>query len=146
MSIRTNGKSDATIMMTKYLESTVDESTMVLTAVIPMALNPQARDAATIGLGSGLTTHTLLSNPHMREVDTVEIEQGMVEAANNFRPSVELAYADPRSKIYIDDAKTFFSTYNKIYDLILSEPSNPWVSGVADFFKRILRNHQTSHE
>ena len=136
MSIRTNGKSDAAIMMTKYLESTVDESTMVLIAAIPMALNPQARDAASIGLGSGLTTHTLLCNPHIREVDTVEIEQGIVEAASNFRPSVELAYTDPRSKIYIDDAKTFFSTYNKKYDLILSEPSNPWVSGVAGLFSK----------
>jgi predicted membrane-bound spermidine synthase len=149
MSIRTNGKSDASIMMTKYLESAVDESTMVLTAVIPMALNPQARDAATIGLGSGLTTHTLLCNPHMREVDTVEIEQGMVEAANNFRPSVELAYADPRSKIHIDDAKTFFSTYNKKYDLILSEPSNPWVSGVAGLFSKefygIIKHHMNDN-
>jgi spermidine synthase len=136
MSIRTNGKSDASIMMTKYLESTVDESTMILIAVIPMALNPQAQDAATIGMGSGLTTHTLLCNPHMREVDTVEIEQGMVEAANNFRPSVELAYTDPRSKIYIDDAKTFFSTYNKKYDLILSEPSNPGSAVLPVFFQK----------
>ena len=149
MSIRTNGKSDAAIMMTKHLESTVDESTMVLTAVIPMALNPQARDAASIGLGSGLTTHTLLCNPLIREVDTVEIEQGMVEAANNFRPSVELAYTDSRSKIFIDDAKTFFSTYNKKYDLILSEPSNPWVSGVAGLFSKefygVIKHHMNDN-
>ena len=134
MSLRTNGKTDAAIMMAPGSETSSDEPTMTLLAVIPMALNPQAVTAASIGLGSGLTSHTLLSNPRIRQVDTVEIEQGMIEAANNFRPRVELVYSDPRSKIHNDDAKTFFSTYDKKYDLIVSEPSNPWVSGVAGLF------------
>ena len=144
-SIHTNGKVDASIMMEEGKEPNLDEPTIMLLAAIPMALNPQARTAASIGLGSGLTSHTLLSNPFIKEVDTVEIEARMVEAANSFRPRTELVYTDPRSKIYIDDAKTFFSTYNKKYDLIISEPSNPWVSGVAglfsDEFYRLIRNH-----
>src|SRR6185369_5046565 len=49
-------------------------------------------------------------------------------------PRVNLAYTDPRSNIYIDDAKTFFSTRNIKYDIIVSEPSNPWVSGVGGLF------------
>jgi spermidine synthase len=145
VAINTNGKTDASIMMEPGGESTSDESTMILTAVLPMALNPQAKTAATIGLGSGLTSHTLLSNPRLTGVDTVEIEKRMVEGASRFRPTVELVYTDPRSKIYIDDAKTFFSTYNRKYDLIVSEPSNPWVSGVAglfsDEFYRLIRRH-----
>src|SRR5207248_2663690 len=44
------------------------------------------------------------------------------------------AYADPRSHIVFDDAKTFFSTHNRKYDIVVSEPSNPWVSGVASLF------------
>jgi len=134
MSIRTNGKPDAGIYMGMREQEASDEDTMVLAAVIPMALNPQATDVATIGFGSGLTSHTLLSNPLFRQVDTIEIEKNMVEASNNFRPRVELVYRDPRSKIFIDDAKTFFSVHNKKYDLIVSEPSNPWVSGVAGLF------------
>jgi spermidine synthase len=134
MGINTNGKTDASIMMDESMEATNDESTMTLAAALPMTLHPQARTAAVIGLGSGLTSHTLLSNSLLKEVDTVEIEERIVEAANNFRPRVELVYTDPRSKIYIDDAKTFFSTYNKKYDLIVSVPSNPWVSGVASLF------------
>jgi spermidine synthase len=134
MGINTNGKTDASIMMDEGVEATNDESTMILAAVIPMALHPQARTTAVIGLGSGLTSHTLLSNPSLKEIDTVEIEERIVEAANNFRPRVELVYTDPRSNIYIDDAKTFFSTHNKKYDLIVSVPSNPWVSGVASLF------------
>jgi len=134
IAINTNGKTDAAIMMREGGPDASDESTMSLAAMIPMSLHPGAREVAVIGLGSGLTTHTLLGNPGLKRVDTVEIERGMVEAANRFRPRVELAFSDPRSHIYIDDAKTFFSTYNKKYDLIVSEPSNPWVSGVAGLF------------
>ena len=145
MSIRTNGKIDAGIMMAPRSEAQSDESTMILLAAIPMAFNPQAATAASIGLGSGLTSHTLLCNPSLQAVDTVEIEKGMVEAARNFGPRVELVYNDPRSRIYLDDAKTFFSTYNKKYDLIVSEPSNPWVSGVAGLFSeefyKLIRRH-----
>jgi predicted membrane-bound spermidine synthase len=143
--INTNGKTDASIMMVPGRPSTSDESTMILTAALPMAMNPDAMSAATIGLGSGLTSQTLLTNPNLKVVDTVEIEQRMVDGAKNFRPNVELVYTDPRSRIYIDDAKTFFSTYNRKYDLIVSEPSNPWVSGVAglfsDEFYRLIKRH-----
>ncbi len=144
LSIRTNGKPDAA-MMTKGPEPAADEYTTILLGVIPMTFRPQARTAASIGLGSGLTSHILLCNPLIRQLDTVEIETGMVEAANHFRPRVELVYTDPRSKIYIDDAKTYFSTYQKKYDLIISEPSNPWVSGVASLFSeefyRLIKHH-----
>lgn len=145
MFIRTNGKTDAAISMDERNEPHADEPTMTLLAAIPMLLHPAARDAAVVGLGSGMTTHVLLTNPRLSAVDTVEIEQGMVDAAHGFRPRVELAFSDPRSRIHIDDAKTFFSTHNKKYDLIISEPSNPWVSGVAGLFSgefyRLVKRH-----
>jgi spermidine synthase len=145
LAINTNGKTDASINMSANGMPAGDEPTMILAAVLPMAFNPQARTAANIGLGSGLTTHTLLSNPRLERVDTVEIEEAVVEAAQGFRPRVELAYSDPRSTITIEDAKTFFSIHNKKYDVIISEPSNPWVSGVASLFSRefyrLLKQH-----
>lgn len=145
MSIRTNGKPDASVMAMSGAEPLSDEYTMVLIGAIPMMLHPQAKTAACIGLGSGITSQTILSNPQIRQLDTVEIEKGMIEAANFFRPRVELVYTDPRSRIYNEDAKTFFSTYNKKYDLIASEPSNPWVSGVSglfsDEFYRLVKHH-----
>lgn len=149
MNIRTNGKVDAGIAIDPNGEAAMDEVTMILAAAIPMSLHPEARTAANIGMGSGLTTHTLLGNPRMDRVDTVEIEEGMVEAARNFGPRVELAYEDPRSRIFIDDAKTFFSVHNQKYDLIISEPSNPWVSGVAGLFSeefyRLIDRHLTEN-
>jgi len=134
LSIRTNGKPDAAITVAPGGAPQPDEYTMILLAVIPMTLHPEARTAASIGLGSGVTSHTLLCNPGIRRLDTVEIEAGIVEAANRFRPRVERVYADPRSGIHVEDAKTFFSAHDRKYDLIVSEPSNPWVSGVAGLF------------
>lgn len=60
----------------------------------------------------------------------------MVEAARGFRPRVEAVFTDPRSHIHFEDAKSFFSTRRQQYDLIISEPSNPWVSGVSGLFSK----------
>ncbi len=149
MAVATNGKVDASLTLDSHGPATSDEPTMMLMAILPMALNPQARTVANIGLGSGLTTHTLLGNPRLERVDTVEIEQYVVAASKNFGSRVVLAYTDPRSKIYIDDAKTFFSVHNHTYDIIISEPSNPWVSGVASLFSEefysLLNRHLTEN-
>jgi spermidine synthase len=142
--ISTNGKPDA-MLTAPDAEPGPDEATMVLAGTFALAHHPGAKTAANIGFGSGLTTHTLLATPQLERVDTVEIERFMVEAARGFGDRVRNAYEDPRSHIYFEDAKAFFATRNARYDLIISEPSNPWVSGVAslfsaEFYARI-RNH-----
>jgi predicted membrane-bound spermidine synthase len=132
--IRTNGKSDAAVEMDRNDPPSVDEVTMTMTATLPLAVRPDAKTAAIIGFGSGLSTHYLLASPAIERVDTIEIEAAMVEGARLFRPRNELAYTDPRSHILIDDAKAFFARSSAKYDIIVSEPSNPWVSGVASLF------------
>jgi spermidine synthase len=144
-SLRTNGKSDGSINMDAAGERGTDEITMVLTAALPLALKPDVKSAAVIGIGTGLTTHTLLQSLDIERVETVEIEPAMAEASRGFLPRNKDAYADPRGAILIDDAKSFFSTRNRSYDLIISEPSNPWVSGVSslftrEFYRRIRRH------
>ncbi|MEW6689120.1 MAG: spermine synthase [Pseudomonadota bacterium] len=145
VSIRTNGKSDGSINLARDGERGSDEITMVLTAALPLALKPGARSAAVIGIGTGLTTHTLLQSLTIERVETVEIEAAMAEAARGFAPRNAAAFADPRGAILIDDAKTFFSTRNRRYDILISEPSNPWVSGVSSLFSvefyRRIRGH-----
>jgi spermidine synthase len=132
-SLRTNGKSDGAINMAGG-PIVSDEITMTLTGALPLAFKPDAREAAVIGIGTGLTTHTLASHAGLARIDTVEIEPSMAEASRLFTPLNANAYADPRSHIIFDDAKTYFSTHNRRYDLIVSEPSNPWVSGVSSLF------------
>ena len=135
ISIRTNGKSDGSISLDAAQRGS-DETTMILTGAIPLALKPDARSAALIGIGTGLTMHTLLQDLRLERVETVEIEAAMAEASRGFAPSNNAAFADPRGAIVIDDAKTFFSTRKRAYDIIISEPSNPWVSGVSSLFTR----------
>ena len=135
-SLRTNGKSDGSINLNPAGERGTDEITMVLTAALPLALKPGTKSAAVIGIGTGLTTHTLLQSLDIERVETVEIESAMAEASRGFMPRNSGAFADPRGAILIDDAKSFFSTRNRSYDLIISEPSNPWVSGVSSLFTR----------
>ena len=136
VSLRTNGKSDGSINLDRDGVRGTDEITMVLTGALPLALRPEVRTAAVIGIGTGLTTHTLLQSLEIERVDTVEIEAAMADAARGFMPRNAGAFADPRGTIFIDDAKTFFSTRGARYDVIVSEPSNPWVSGVSSLFTR----------
>ena len=144
-SIRTNGKSDGSINLDPEGQRGSDEITMVLTGVLPIALKPQAGSAAVIGIGTGLTTHTLLQSLSLSSVETVEIEAAMAEAARGFVPRNSAAFADPRGAILIDDAKTFFATHQRRYDILISEPSNPWVSGVSSLFTREFYRRIRSH-
>lgn len=131
--ISTNGKPDAALSTLRDAP-TPDEVTMIMAGLLPLAKHPSPRRIAVIGWGSGLTTHTLLGSDLPEQVDTIEIERVMVDAARLFGERVQRAYSDPRSHLQIDDARTFFSTGGRKYDAIVSEPSNPWVSGVAGLF------------
>jgi spermidine synthase len=134
VTIATNGKPDAGIQMSSG-EPSVDETTMVLAAAIPLSMQPHPRRVANIGFGSGLTTHTLLASERIDHLDSIEIEPFMVEAAREgFGPRIENVFEDRRSHIVYEDAKTFFASTREPYDLIVSEPSNPWVSGVSTLF------------
>jgi predicted membrane-bound spermidine synthase len=132
--IVTNGKPDASIQMDPERHPTRDEYTMVIAAALPLLMKPDARSYANIGFGSGLTAEALLSHSGPRQVDTVEIEPAMVSGALSFAPRVTRPYRDPRSNIVFEDAKSYFARHGKRYDVIISEPSNPWVNGVASLF------------
>jgi spermidine synthase len=133
-SIRTNGKPDANIEMNPQRSATADELTMVMAAAVPLAMRPDARKVANIGFGSGLTAHTVLASPNIVELENIEIERAVIEGAHAFRPRVERAYSDPRGRINIEDAKSWFARRNTQFDIIISEPSNPWVNGVSSLF------------
>ena len=130
----TNGKAEASINLAGESGPASDEVTMVLSAALPLAAHPGAANAAVIGLGSGQTSHVLLGSSRLEQVDTIEIEAAVVEAAPEFGRHVERVFTDPRSRIFIDDARSFLSARNAQYDLLVAEPSNPWVSGVSSLF------------
>jgi len=111
-----------------------DAATQTLLPLVTLAHAPSARTAAVIGYGSGMSSHVLLGSPRLRQLVTIEIEPMMVEGARAFYPANRRVYDDPRSTIVLDDAKSYFASEHRRFDLILSEPSNPWVSGVSGLF------------
>lgn len=136
LSIRTNGKSDSAISIDPNYPPEMDEYTIFLLGYLPLLHHPNPKSAVNIGLGTGVTSNILLSNKNIKEVYTVEIEKEVIKAGKFFSPYNDLVYKDKRSKIIIDDARNFFIRNNKKFDIIVSEPSNPWISGVASLFTK----------
>lgn len=132
--ISTNGKVDAGLLYNSDAMATSDEATMILLAALPLSMREKHDRIGVIGFGSGMTTHTLLGHSGVGSVDTVEIEPAMVEGARHLGKRVERAFSDPRSHVVIDDAKAYFASVPNKYDLIISEPSNPWMGGTASLF------------
>jgi predicted membrane-bound spermidine synthase len=128
-----NGKTDASVGFDAG-KVVLDEYTQILLAAYPLAFAEKCEHTAVIGLGSGMTATVLLQSDSVKHLDIIEIERYVVDAAKRMGPKVKKAFSDTRSHIYIDDAKTFFASRGREYDCIISEPSNPWVSGVANLF------------
>ncbi|MEM7407609.1 MAG: spermidine synthase [Pseudomonadota bacterium] len=149
--ILTNGKTDSSLQVDpdKYSSRSLDEYNMSLLPALPLAAHRSARRVAVIGFGAGLSTHVALGDPNLEVVDSIEIEPRMIEAARLFAGRVGRAYDDPRSVFRFEDARTFFATHQQLYDVIASEPSTPWVSGVASLyteeFYRQVRNNLTEN-
>lgn len=111
-----------------------DDGTQMLAGMVAVAHRPDAREVAVIGHGTGMTSHFFLASETVREVTTIEIEPAMVRGSRIFYPVNRRVFDDPRSHHVYDDAKSYFASANRQFDVILSEPSNPWVSGVAGLF------------
>lgn len=153
LTLATNGKPDASLALdwirpaahdTARLPVTGDQVTQLLLPLITLAHAPGARTAAVIGEGSGMTSHLLLGSTALRALRTIDIEPAMIRGSRQFYPANRRVFDDPRSRFVIDDAKAYFAGANRRFDLILSEPSNPWVSGVSglftdEFYGRVTR-------
>jgi spermidine synthase len=150
--LSTNGKPDASVpgdwlaphAARKRGPLRDDVSTQVLLPLIAMAHAPRATSAAVIGQGSGMTSHMLLGSPTLRQLATIEIEPEMIRASTQFWPVNHRVFRDARAHFIVDDARSYFAGAGQRFDLIVSEPSNPWVSGVAglfttEFYARIKR-------
>ncbi|MEX2152022.1 MAG: fused MFS/spermidine synthase [Gemmatimonadaceae bacterium] len=143
LTLATNGKPDAS-MEREWMDTVVtpgenrqlwrDIATQLLLPLITLAHAPRAENVAVIGHGSGMSSHVLLGSPHVKEAVTIEIEPEMIRASRLFRPANSRVFDDKRSTFVIDDAKSYFAATGRRFDLILSEPSNPWVSGVSGLF------------
>jgi len=137
-SLIVNGKTDASTYAN-------DQTTQTLIAAIPAMMIPDARRALVIGLGSGQTAGHLLQYP-VGGVEIVEISPGVIQASHFFDEINHRPLDDPRTTLVTQDAKTYLLTRPDVrYDLVLSEPSNPWIAGIGGLFSleyfTTLRDH-----
>ena len=122
-----NGKPDASTGIH-------DQATQVLLGQMGMLLAPRPpKQVMVIGAGAAVTVGSALTHP-LERLDLVEISPGVLEAARYFADANRGALDDPRVQVTIDDARTSLSLSRTQYDLIISEPSNPWVSGISSLF------------
>ncbi|HVQ13775.1 MAG TPA: fused MFS/spermidine synthase, partial [Vicinamibacterales bacterium] len=110
-----------------------DMLTQKLLAHLPLLLHPNPRQVGIVGLGSGVTLASALVHP-VASVDVVEISPEVIEASAYFEEVNRRALDDPRTRLVRGDGRTHFSFTSRRYDVVISEPSNPWMAGVATLF------------
>jgi spermidine synthase len=125
-SLLVNGKADASTAPT-------DMTTQLMLGHLPLLLHAAPRAVLVIGFGSGITAGAVARHP-VERLDVVEIEPAVLEASAFFREEHGDVLADPRVRVAVTDARTFLPTTATRYDVITSEPSNPWIGGVASLF------------
>jgi spermidine synthase len=96
--------------------------------------HPGLRRVLVIGFGGGMTLSALSRYPEVERLDCVEIEPAVLGAAPLLTELNRNVLQDPRVHIIFDDARNFLFTSRQQYDLIVSEPSNPWMAGIASLY------------
>lgn len=125
LSLRINGKVEASNHM--------DMLTQQLSGHLPMLLHPDPRKVLVIGLGSGVTGGATRAH-HPELLALCEIEPAVVEAAEFFAAENREVLRAPATRLHLEDAKSLLRRNPETYDVIISEPTNPWVSGLASLF------------
>jgi spermidine synthase len=110
-----------------------DMLTQKLLAHLPLMLHRGARDVLIIGLGSGVTLGSALRHP-IERATVLEISPEVVAASELFWKENRQALADKRARLIVGDGRSHLLLSNDQYDVIVSEPSNPWMAGVAALF------------
>jgi spermidine synthase len=100
-----------------------------------MLTAPRLDHAFIVGFATGVTAGSVLQSP-IQSVECVELERAAISSARFFEHVNNHPLNDPRLHMIVDDARTYLRVNPTKYDLIISEPSHPWVPGVANLFTR----------
>jgi predicted membrane-bound spermidine synthase len=125
-SLKVNGKADAS--------DHGDMDTQVLAGLAPAIARPHPRTAFVIGWGSGASAGAVAAVPGMERVHVVEIEPAVLAMDQYFRHVNDSAMLRPNVEIVVDDARSALQLSRDRYDIIVSEPSNPWLAGIATLY------------
>jgi spermidine synthase len=120
-----SGKGDAS--------SHSDRLTQALSAHIPLLFHPNPEKVMVIGLASGMTAGEVLHYP-VKQLDVLEINDQVIKAAEFFNPWNNNCLTNPKTRIIVQDGRNHLELIKERYDVIISEPSNPWMAGLANLF------------
>lgn len=110
-------------------------STYIWLGHLPMFLRPDARRVLVVGLGGGNTLASVQCDPSVMTIDCVEISADVVQAARDyFSESTNDALDDSRTEIILGDGRTHLEHTDRRYDVIISQPLNPWLAGASSLF------------
>ena len=124
-----NGKVDAS--------TNVDMPTQVLVAHLPFLFQDHPDDVLVIGLASGITAGSVTLHRAPSHIDLVELEPAVVRASHEFDEYNHRPLEDPRVKLWANDGRNHVLLMPEhSYDVVVSEPSNPWLTGVSNLFTR----------
>ena len=112
-----------------------DMPTQVLLGQLPLLLAPRIKNGLVVGFASGVSVGSMLQSP-IESVECLELEPATINGSRFFEHVNNLPLNDPRMRLIIDDARTYLRVTPARYDMIVSEPSHPWVPGVANLFTR----------
>jgi spermidine synthase len=112
-----------------------DMLTQRLLAHVPLLLHPNPQRAAILGLGSGVTLGSALTHP-LTQALVLEISPEVVSASRFFNEENHRALDNSRTRLVVGDGRTHLLLGGEQYDVIVSEPSNPWMAGIASLFTR----------
>jgi spermidine synthase len=120
--LKVNGKPDSATQ--------VDVTTTGLLGLLPALFAQSTERAFVIGYGTGVSVGELAALETTREVVVAEISSGVIAAAPLFDFANQGAANHPKARILRSDAYRALQRSEGLFDVIVSEPSNPWVNGV----------------
>jgi tetratricopeptide (TPR) repeat protein len=101
---------------------------------LPAFYHPNPSSALIIGYGSGVTVGAVTAINEITDIDCIEIEPAVFGAGPFFSEINRKSYENPKVHVMFNDARNYMNMTRKKYDIIISEPSNPWIAGVASLF------------
>jgi spermidine synthase len=107
--------------------------THMLLAHLPLLLGHEKESALIIGMGTGVTLGSAQLHS-LKQIDVVELEPAVIRASDYFRNLSMVQKDDPRLKIIVNDGRNQLLVSDKTYEVIISQPSFPWLTGVSNLF------------
>ncbi|MFZ1946241.1 MAG: fused MFS/spermidine synthase, partial [bacterium] len=112
-----------------------DMATQAMLAHLPLVFHPQPDTVLVIGLGCGMSLGSAERYP-VKAIDCVELLDNVVRAQRYFEEYNHKCLDDPRVNLIVADARNHVMLARRTYDVIISEPTNPWIAGVGDLFTK----------